>query len=229
MSLSKSVILLLLTILSNYASAGNLIIFDDPGVVAYESGGRVSGFYREDDDRRSCYFLFYQDDEKSSNELMDGYSRQKINTFGLNYEENRFAFDDRPGNSDISGYIYKKDSAWVISTDEEPGGCGFEVGGFMHLPQDQSTNTYTAKKSIPAIGVRVVNKKTYFYDKSGEDFARRSGYLTPGDAVVILQQNGAFSFVRFSDPRSDKATYGKLTTGWMRSIDLVNPFPLAIK
>lgn len=229
MNLNKPIYMLLLTALSSSASAGNLVIFDNPGIVAYESGGRISGFYREADDRRSCYFLFYQDNKKSRTELVDGYLKQRINTFELNYGNNKLAFNNKPTNSDSRGHIYIKDSTWVISTDEEPGGCGFQVGGFMHPPQDQSTNTYVTEKSIPAMGIRVINRKSYFYDKNGETFAKRNRYLTPGDAVVLFQENGAFSFVRFSDPRSDKTTYGKLATGWLRSSDLVDPFPPAIK
>jgi len=125
--------------------------------------------------------------------------------------------------------IYQKNDTWVIYTKYEPAGCGFEVGNFTQLPQAQSVNTYTAQKAIPAMGIRVISRKSYFYDKKGETLVSRKGYLTAGDAVVVLEPSGGFSFVRFSEPRSDKSTYGKGTTGWVRSADLVNPFPPASK
>jgi hypothetical protein len=219
-SANKIVASLLMATFSNFVNAGNLILFDSSNLVAYQSNAGISGFYREDDDRRSCYFFFYQLNFRPGAESANNYSIKKIDTFGLDYGKNKFLYRDRFGGSDIPGYIYEKYNGWVISTKDEPGGCGFEVGSFHFPPTLPEATHYSVTKTIPAEGIRVVGGKSYFYDQIGTAFVKRNGYLIPGDAVVVLQGKGVFSFVRFSDP-----TNGKVTTGWIRSSDLVNPFP----
>jgi hypothetical protein len=88
-----------------------------------------------------------------------------------------------------------------------------------------SARTYTITGEFPAIGIRLVKGKSHFYDYKNGNYVARKGYLTKWDGVVQIKTQGNFSYVRFVDPRADAKTFGKVTTGWIHSSDLVNPFP----
>ena len=90
---------------------------------------------------------------------------------------------------------------------------------------DPGAHIYRVQKEINAIGIRLVKEKSYFYDYSGAEFSRRKGYLTKWNGVVVLKTRGQFSYVRFVDARLDAASLGRVTTGWIRTADLVDPFP----
>ena len=83
------------------------------------------------------------------------------------------------------------------------------------------------EKKTEAIGIRALSKKSPFYKKIGLRFDSTRAYLVEGDVVVVLATSSAYSYVRYANP--DLTSGGRVTTGWVRSADLVNPFPSAGK
>ncbi|MFL9966230.1 hypothetical protein PQR02_35570 [Paraburkholderia sediminicola] len=156
-----------------------------------------------------------------------GYKDTELLTFVQS--ENRPLFTQRDRDFDVSGVLYSDGDRWVLQTDTEQAGCGNAMGGFGFPPSDRSINNFFVEKRIQAIGIRTVIRKSYLHDKTTTSFSRRKAYLTASDNVLVLQERDGFSYVRFSDPRSYAAHPGALTLGWLRSADLVNPFPPASK
>ncbi|MDH6152281.1 MULTISPECIES: hypothetical protein [Paraburkholderia] len=224
-NLSKLIIWALPFIFSHVAWCGRAIIFDRPELISFDDGRFLNGYYDSRDNRRSCVFLFSQVGGE-----VDGrpqpYTKIKILTFVP--KENNFSFDGRNRFFDIKGELYRRGGAWIIRTDEGQAGCENALGAFTSFPADKvGGEIFSVTKKIPAIGIRLVSRKSFFYDFRDEQFIVRKGYLTPGDGVVVLQTHGKFSYVRFSDPGPD--TNGRVTAGWVYSADLVNPFPAASK
>jgi hypothetical protein len=111
-----------------------------------------------------------------------------------------------------------------------PGAGENALGAFTSYPPDKvGGEMFTVRRRIPATGIRLVNRKSFFYDLRDDKFIARKGYLTQSNGVIVLQARNQFSYVRFADPRVNVANPGRVTTGWVHTADLVNPFPPAAK
>lgn len=226
-SLNKFIVFLALNLCVSVSGfAGEAILFDDPGLIGYRNDGRIYGFYGAVNSKFSCMFFFFQD-ENSSRPSINGYTDTGLLTFVPS--EKSFEFSDRDKTFDINGDLYRSGDEWVIKTSTGQAGCENSTGGFIfNLGSLQAARYYVVKK-IPAIGIRLVIRKSYLYDFHDEIFSARKSYLTKWNAVVVVEARGQFSLIRFSDPRLNAKSYGKVTTGWIHSEDLVDPFPLASK
>ncbi|REE24184.1 hypothetical protein B0G71_7486 [Paraburkholderia sp. BL27I4N3] len=223
-NLNKIIILALLTCLCRSTVAGEAIIFDQANLLAFSDSGRVAGFYDSEDNKFSCYFLFSQnseEDEKVQN--VQEYSVTKMLTFVPS--DSSLEFEERYKQFDIQGLLYRKNGEWIIRTSRPQAGCGNATGVFEFDPPDIRAENYIESKRIPATGIRLVNTKTFFYDLRGGKFIARKGYLTKSNGVIVLRTYGQFSYVRFADPRANATDSGRVSTGWVRSANLVNPFP----
>lgn len=218
---NKLIIWALFFIFPHVAWCGSVIIFDRPELISFDDNGTLTGYYDSRDNRRSCAFLFSQISGEVEGRPQP-YSEVKIFTFVP--KGNGFSFDGRNSFFDIKGELYRRGETWIIRTDEGQAGCENALGAFTSFPTDKvGGEIFSVTKKISAIGIRLVSRKSFFYDLRDEQFIVRKGYLAPGDGVVVLQAHGKFSYVRFSDPR--QGTDGRVTTGWVHSADLVNPFP----
>ena len=201
--------------------AGQAILFDSPYLVGYRDAAGLSGFYSATDGQTSCTFLFFEPEQEAGPAKRADYSVKKITTFVPS--DRSFAFSDRNKAFDIDGRLYAKEEGWVIRTSKPQAGCGNAEGVFEFGPPDIRAERYAILKRIPALGIRMVGEKTPCYDFRGGNFVRRKGFLLKWDGVVVLRARGTFSYVRYSDPRSNGD--GRVTTGWVHSADLVDPFP----
>ncbi|MBP0590014.1 hypothetical protein J8I87_09825 [Paraburkholderia sp. LEh10] len=103
------------------------------------------------------------------------------------------------------------------------------MGTFTFDPNDFRSVSYYVQQEIPAIGIALAKRKTNFFDYQNGTYVARKGYLAKWNAVIILQIRDQFSLVRFVNPHTNVENFGRVTTGWVRSSDLVNPFPPASK
>ncbi|CAD6526942.1 hypothetical protein LMG27952_01975 [Paraburkholderia hiiakae] len=214
--------------ITQFSWGGQGVFFDNPGLIAFDANGIVSGYYDAEGEKRGCVFLFAQGDERVNYRDKFPYAEVKLLTFIPG--ENDLTFSGRSKTFDIDGELYVRGDTWLIRTDTGQAGCENSLGVFMSLPADTVGGAiFTVKKRIPAKGIRLVKKKSLFYDRQDGKFIERKGYLTRGNGVIVLQVNGEFAYVRFADPRTNVQSFGKVTTGWIRSADLVNPFPPAAK
>jgi hypothetical protein len=212
---------ILFAIFSGSACAGDMVTFDKPDLVIFDDAAGLSGFYSATDGKRSCTFLFAEGGSSGEFNGNKYFSRTKILTF---LPDNKsLLFSNRHKDFDIDGVLYRRDDEWVIKTSRTQAGCGNAEGVFEFDPGDLRSVSYFVKNKVPAVGIRLIEEKTNFYNMMDGKFIVRKGYLTRGDGVVVLKTHGQFSYVRYSDPGPDSD--GRISTGWVRSADLVNPFP----
>lgn len=198
--------------------AGDLLIFDDPNLIALESGGEIVGYYGMEDRTSSCVFFFSTvgvEDRASEFGQARPISIETHVLDGPIYEYAR-----RNTHFDIPGKLFKGPRGWVLQTSSVQAGCNNMTGTFAYDPDDLRATKYVPTSHISALGIRVVGKKTSFYSRQGRRFSIAKSFLVGGDVVAILDVYEDFSSVRFVHPAT-----GKVTTGWVHSSDLVNPFP----
>lgn len=225
MNSNKKWLCVVLAFFCHFCYASSLLVFDSPSLMAIESGNSLRGYYGALEKGVSCMF-FFTANTKSTTKTSDGvYSILDVKTYALSASQ--FRYVDRDAEWDIPGQLYVMGDQWIIETSLEPPGCGGAVGFFHRGPSDQDATRYYITKKIRAYGIRVVKRKTFFYGKRGHSFAITNGYLTPGDVVGVLTQNGDYSLVRYTNPDFFNAVPGKVTSGWVRSTDINDPFPQA--
>lgn len=210
---AKLFAILVVAAFSKMASAGTLFVFDSPNLIALKSGGKIFGYYGFVHQRLpfSCQFFFIQNATQSASEI-------GIDSFSL--DAGKYGYENRNRDYDIPGKIFVKNSDWIIQTKDSPPGCGGAMGSFLNGPEDLHPTRYTEVEQVPAIAIRTVTRKTFLFDKKGKIFSSRKGYLTSGDVVAIIEQSDLYSYVRFSHPAT-----GEVTTVWVNTKNLRNPFP----
>nr|WP_322031270.1 hypothetical protein [Paraburkholderia sp. J76] len=228
LKLNKILMCAIVILAEHSAIAGEAIFFNQGNLIAYRENGTVEGFYDSENEKFSCYFLFSQyPGDKSNSSGIGGYSSTKILTFvpgdvSLNFSARFKEFD-------IDGFIYRKGGDWVVKTTRPQAGCANAMGVFEFDPSQEGAESYYVSDTAPAIGIRLVNLKTGLFDLKDGKFSLRKGYLTKGDGVVVLKTYEQFSYVRYYNPHMNTRNAAKVTTGWIHSADLVNPFPPATK
>ncbi|WP_175958552.1 hypothetical protein [Burkholderia sp. BCC0405] len=219
---NKSVALFFVAWLSTSPSfAGEAIIFDQPGLIGFRDGSSVSGFYDSRNAKFSCSFLFTEDRDKSNAENVGDYIATPLLTFVLGEKSPNFVKRNKA--FDIKANLYRRDDEWVIQTQTGQAGCENATGVFAFSPKDYRSVSYRVTQQVPAIGIRIAKSKTIFYDDRNGKFVARKSYLVYGDGVVALKTQGEFSYIRYvgTGPRFE----GRVTFGWVRTEDLVDPFP----
>lgn len=223
-----SALTLVIAMFAKISVAGIVTIFDDLNFVTYKSGTELSGFYHSRDGMFSCGFLFHNRDEvilKSEG----GVTEVRVMTFDFVPHSPKYTYEQRDPRSDIEGTIYLDGDKVSLKTDSPHGGCQSAAGMFDSSPGERGASTYSEVRSIDAIGIFAVGKKTFLYNGAGS--SRSSKYLLPGDLVVAIRRLRGYVFVRFVNPDSqiDESDSKRVATGWVRSADLVDPFPPAVK
>ncbi|ALL68218.1 hypothetical protein K788_00003815 [Paraburkholderia caribensis MBA4] len=218
----KSSFLFWLLIFSQSAFAGEAITFDNPGLNVVLASGRIAGYYTAVEGNKSCDFYFFGSEDYARKDS-NGYTVIDIQTFATQWE--KFTYVERDRDFDIKGHIYRIGDKWIVQTTDEPPGCGGAVGLFTKGPNDDHPFIYSVKRRFSAVAIRVVSRKTYLYRRSGNSFKKGGGYLTEGDNVVALNTEGGFTNVRYTDPNYFSKKPGAVTVGWVRSSDLLDPFP----
>ncbi|REE19213.1 hypothetical protein B0G71_2288 [Paraburkholderia sp. BL27I4N3] len=222
-NLNKGLLLFFASFVASHAWAANVLIFDSPNLIGVDDNGFLSGFYSANNGKTSCFYLFVQRHTERNLPDSGEYSAREILTFTP--QDRSFLFGDRNKDYDIGGYLYGRGDTMIIRTSKTQAGCGNAMGAFEFGPEESGAFPYTVEKRIPAIGIRLIKNRSLFYDYKDGKFVARKGYLTKWDGVVVLRTRDRFSYVRFADPGANVADPGRVTTGWIHSADLVNPFP----
>ena len=194
--------------MSGSVFAGSAVLFQQPYLIAFVDSSHVTGIYSRTGETGSCYFLFYGALDKKYPGKAD-YSTFRISTFlgGDRYLD----FEGRDKDYDIDGYLYKTYEGWVLRAMSLRAGCSSAQGIFSADPPDISAKEFFTSSEIPALGIRLVAKKSYLHDIKGGKFIVENSYLISGDAVVVLKVRGEFSYIRYvnTGPKFD----GRITFG----------------
>ncbi|MBN3813902.1 hypothetical protein [Paraburkholderia sp. Ac-20347] len=227
-NLSKNLTLCFFLASAQASLAGQAILFDNPGLALINEDGRLTGYYSAQGDKRSCSFLILQTGDETKYPDDSPYTETKILTFIPG--DNSFSFENRDKAFDIGGSLYKRDETWFVRTDEGQAGCENALGSFTTFRKGKVGGGFFSEENrFFALGIRIVKRKTFLHDLRDGEFAKRRGFLTKWNDVILIKVRGQFSFVRFVEPRTNIDAYGQATTGWVRSADLVNPFPARTK
>ncbi|MFP6560833.1 hypothetical protein WJ542_21405 [Paraburkholderia sp. B3] len=224
MSSSRLFAGLICILLAQIASAGTLITFSDPGLVIFESEHGIQGYYVATEKGKTCDFFIFQAPGSAWKDIGGDGRSIEVNTFSL--EIGQFQYEQRNSIYDTRGKINKNQDEWTMRTNVEPPGCGGGVGVFSRSGKIPDYR-YFENKKIQATGIRVVRKKTILHNEIDGRYIKRSGYLTQDDIVALVETRDGFSYVRYFDPDYFSESVGKVTTGWVHTADLVDPFPPA--
>ncbi|WP_060011960.1 hypothetical protein [Burkholderia ubonensis] len=223
--LNKAALLvsLLLAIFSVSSYAAKLLVFDTPYLMILQDGEKTTGVWDGRDAQFSCIFFFQSTGVTG---VAGEYQVQPVGTFFFPSSDYRYAHRDTK--MDIPGSLYSNGDQWVLQTRDEQPGCGNSVGSFGLGPVDSNggpVRRYIAKDELSAVGIRVVAKRAALYNKIGDSYRKRKGYLVAGDAVAVLREDRRYAYVRYTNPGPSDSDAGHVTVGWVLKEDLVDPFP----
>jgi hypothetical protein len=200
------------------ACAGTWIQFEDSALIGFESNEKTYGYYGAANSRTgfSCIFLFQTTEPSKGNA-----SPQKILSF---YTESNFR--RRNIQTDINGKLYKNIDSWVITLDDQVGGCDAGVGWNFRLNlQDLEVKKFKSIKTAPAVGILLASKKTHFNKNINGKFISLKSFITKNDLFVVLKNSGNYSYGRYVNMDMAKVIDNPVvTTGWIQTADLINPF-----
>ncbi|MFL9961341.1 hypothetical protein PQR02_09555 [Paraburkholderia sediminicola] len=203
-----------------FAMAGVISLYDESRFLTFSDGQKIYGLYSAHNELFYCNFLFMS--EKS---VRDRDEIVPIETFSLDYKNHRYTYTQIGHISSIRGVLSKNGNTITISTEKPQGGCQSAAGLFSGdggLP-------YTEMAKISGMGIGVINRKSFIYQNPNS--INKRGYLLPGDMVVVINKKDNYSYIRYVNPdmliEDDDKRH--VSTGWVRSADLVNPFPAASK
>jgi hypothetical protein len=206
----------------SYGAAAN--IYDDKNMVTVRSGDQIIGYYASAEDRFSCIFFFFTKSKYKPRKSQDNYSIVDIETFIFDIDSGNYDYAHRVRGFDISGVLYLHENNFILKTARPQAGCMGSAGMFRNSPGERGVIQYNLVNQIPAIGIRLVDKKTYLYRKG--DLRERVGYLVQGDIILLVKENLGSSYVRYINPNADS---DRISAGWVDSNNLVDPFPSEIK
>lgn len=205
------------------ADAATLITFGAPELVVIQNGSETIGFWGGAGNGFSCKFLFNSTGPRKPSGKFQPQPVQAFSFAGHNYQ-----YSQRFKDADTTGTIYVDGDQWALQLADEPPGCGSGSGSFVSppvFPDGQLEPRYVASGSMPAVGIRVVSEKTDLYDKVGDTYRKRKGYLVNGDMVVILSDDTDYARIRYVNPLYSASTYTKPVIAWVPKKDLTDPFP----
>jgi hypothetical protein len=206
--------------------AGEITEYDNLNFITYQSGKNIKGYYRAINGIFSCQFMFMADqDLKSRDET--GVVKVPIKTFDFVPHKNAYSYGARDPRSDITGELYLYKGELALKTDSPHGGCRSSAGFFGAEPGERGASRFSATKTYPSLGIGVVARKSFLYENPGN--GKQRSYVTAGDYVTLIRNANGFTYVRFVNPdmQIDDDDKRKVTTGWVHSSDLMNPFPPA--
>lgn len=105
---------------------------------------------------------------------MELYNVTNIETFAFLFRRPQFKFDQRDKDSDIPGKMFMHGSNLILKTAEPQGGCNGVAGLFNAGPGETGALQYSTTRKINAMGIRIANKKTFFFNKVGIE--KRKGF-----------------------------------------------------
>ncbi|WP_143135617.1 hypothetical protein [Burkholderia ubonensis] len=237
MNLSKSFKLLVtlgvFALAPEVVFSGTLTIYNDLDFVTYKSGRDIYGYYNAYEDQFSCSFMFFANSDVIRNRDYEGVTALKSKTFYISaYKrpgDGTFSYKNRDPDASIDGILYIGEGAVGLTTDSPQGGCLSVAGIFTAKPGTRGAEQFEPTTELEAIGIAVISHKTFFHKMPG--LRKEAKYLVPGDWVAVLAKKGAYSYVRYVNPNMmiESADSRKVTTGWVRNLDLSDPFPSSLK
>lgn len=212
----------LCTVEASYSATAN--IYDDRNMISVQDDNRIFGYYSSVGDRFSCIFFFFAKTDIDLLKNQIGYNVISTKTFSIDLDSGQYDYAHRATEFDIQGVLYLHDNDFVLKTIHPQAGCMSSAGMFENSPGERGVIQYHMQSQIPAIGIRVVDKKTYLYRQANS--REKSGYLVQGDIVLLIKKKSGLSYVRYVNPNVDS---GRIAAGWVDSVNLVDPFPSKIK
>ena len=209
-------------LLSTSAFAGELIRFDNDYLIAYRSSGETQAYYGASNNRTgfSCVF-FFKTLASVIPSSQEANRSKKVISF---YTQSSFAQRDKK--SDVAGVLHETSSSWVIQLDENHGGCTAGVGWDATLsPKDDQVTRFEVIRTTPSIGLLTATKKTYFYKRVKGNLIPTRAFITQNDLFSVLKKSGDFSYGQHVNiETSNVVDSATVTSGWIRSADLISPF-----
>ena len=176
---------------SQQCSANTLIRFDNPYLLVELVGEKINGYYGlsspEIDGRpsTSCEFFFTSDGAQTTK-----HDVVAIHTFYTNR-----TFNERDRGNLLAGEILRGRKEWTLQMAQVPFGClSAAGGGFL----EGSAVSNLIKKVTPIIGLFVVNRKTYFYEKKGFELMKKKSFVIPGNVVIAYNRFNALSIKAYT-------------------------------
>ena len=197
---------------TNFSYAGTLYEFEFTPLVMVEENNRFYGSFDfiHPINPFSCSFLFFSSFEKKFPKKIKGFS-----TYGT--------YAERDQEYDSNGHLFLLENGeLLIQFDRVPDpGCLNLGERFTEGPEDRYVHSFRPMRKKNVIGIRMVGiKKSFFYEKNGENFRSKKTYLIASDVVIALKEIADFQLIQYRNPKSDKTIYG-----WLKKNHLINPFP----
>jgi hypothetical protein len=159
-----------------------------------------------------CIFYFYQLEKKTNDHI-------PIRTY-----ESDGAYPESASDVQPNGKVYISSSRWTLQASDLNAGCTMKANivfpDFTSMAKEKNTNSFKFIKAIEGIEIKILENKHFFYDQDKGSFIERKTYLIEGDIVTILREQDEYSFVQYTNPNTSK-----LTQGWIKSNDMLSPFP----
>ncbi|HEY1996368.1 hypothetical protein [Paraburkholderia sp.] len=163
---------------SKFGAADTLLTFNDPYLMAITSNGNVTGYYGAKNDQFCCFVFFASPSQNFVTSKDRGFDLTLIRTFTSDHRKSSFEYTHRDTEFDITGTLFTRQSEWILQTSSIPPGCANVTGSFLNGPEAPGAQRFLIAKKVSAPGIQVVPKKTFFYNKSGNIFSNRIGFLT---------------------------------------------------
>lgn len=200
------------------AIAGTISLYDESRFLTFTKGREIYGYYSAHNELFYCGFFFV-----AKESVRDPDGAVPVETFNIDYKNHRYTYDQLDRTSFIRGVLSKKGRLVSIRTEKSQAGCQSAAGLFSGdggLP-------YTEVGEISGVGVGVVNRKSFIH--RNHNSIDKNSYLLPGDAVAVIERKNDYSYIRYVNPdmliEDDDKRH--VSTGWIRSPDLVDPLPPA--
>lgn len=200
--------------------AGTISLYDESRLVTFTNGREIYGYYSAHNELFYCSFFFV-----TKKNVRDSDGEVPLEAFNIDYENHRYTYTELDRAPFIRGVFSRKGKVVSIRTEKPQAGCQSAAGLFSGdggLP-------YTEVGEISGVGISVVNRKSFIHRSPNS--VDRHGYLLPGDAVAVIERKNGYSYIRYVNPdmliEDDDKRH--ISAGWVRSADLVDPFPSANK
>jgi len=207
-----------LYVYSNITIAGTAAIYDDPGLATHQSGDNIEGYYYSSEGNSSCEFLFISNRKLISSKTKSTLLLPAKIFFFSN--GNNFLYSGRDKKFDTDGTLYLDGNSLALKSSKP-------LGGSCMFSGDPGTRfgsmIFSLRKTFPALGIGIIKRKTFFYEEPGKH--RRTGYLVQDDRIILIKKSSNFSYIKYVNPELDVKDHFQITTGWIRSEDIANPFP----
>lgn len=214
--MKKSFILVSLMLFTSLSAspchADTVYAFSNPYLYAVRTNDRYFGFFSSLTRNSGCIFFFFQTENKFK-------ARIPIRIY-----ETDGKFPESTSKIDANGEIYMNGDNWTLRSNELNAGCTMKANivfpDFSAPEGEKKSNTFKVTKKFNGLAIKILNNKHYIYREINDSFVEQNSYLIDGDVVIVLAEKGEYSFVQYTNPMT-----AKIIKGWIRSHNIISPFP----